>query len=142
MARTRLYTSAVIAACLAFAACGQSAEQGPAETSTPAAVTAASPPTTIGECAETTVTETGPRLEGVPDSGSTVVYANGASQVSYDLIDGISHSQAGDTVNLCLVSIPENCPPGDDRGRVYTATNARTGESWTAPDSQHMCGGA
>ena len=142
MARTRLYTSAVIAACLAFAACGPSAEQQSAETSTPAAVAAASAPSTVGECEETTVTQTGPRLEGVPDSGSTIVYANGTSQVSYDVIDGIDHSQTGDTVNLCLVSIPENCPPGDDRGRVYRATNARTGESWTAPDSQHMCGGA
>ena len=24
---------------------------------------------------------------------------------------------------MCLVSIPEDCPPGDDRGRIYTTTN-------------------
>ena len=39
-------------------------------------------------------------------------------------------------------SVPENCPPGDDRGKIYKATNLRTNESWEAPDSQHSCGGA
>lgn len=135
----RIYALAAIAACLTFAACERAAET-PAETQTPAIV--AETPVNVGDCAQTTITLTGPRLEGVPDSGSSVVYANGLSQVSYDVVAGITNSQTGDTVNLCLVSVPENCPPGDDRGRVYTATNTRTGESWTAPDSQHMCGGA
>lgn len=143
MSHTKLFASAAIAACLTFAACGQPGERTQSET--PAAqseVAATAAPSNVGECVDTTITETGPRLEGVPDSGSTVVYANGLSQVSYDVVEGISHSQTGDSVHLCLVSVPENCPPGDERGRVYTATNARTGESWTAPDSQHMCGGA
>jgi hypothetical protein len=48
----------------------------------------------------------------------------------------------GDSVKLCLIFIPEDCPPGDDRGRFYRATNLRNGESWELPDSQHMCGGA
>jgi hypothetical protein len=50
--------------------------------------------------------------------------------------------RSGDKVKLCLVSLPEDCPPGDDRGKIYRATNLRTGESWEAPDSQHSCGGA
>lgn len=134
---------AAIAVCLMFAACGQTSEQAPATSSAPETTVADSTaPINVGDCAQTTVTETGPRLEGVPDSGSAVVYANGKSQVSYDVVPAITHSQAGDGIQLCLVSIPENCPPGDERGRVYTATNARTGESWTLPDSQHMCGGA
>lgn len=143
MTHAKLFASAAIAACLMIAACNQPAEQTQGETTAPPTeVAATAAPANVGECVDTTITETGPRLEGVPDSGSAVVYANGLSQVSYDVVAGVSHSQTGDAVHLCLVSIPENCPPGDDRGRVYTATNTRTGESWTAPDSQHMCGGA
>ncbi len=51
-------------------------------------------------------------------------------------------SRKGDKVYVCLMSILANCPPGDDRGRVYTTTNLRTMESWTLPDSEHSCGGA
>jgi hypothetical protein len=98
-------------------------------------------PTVVGECSETTIEDIGYRL-GDPDSGSAISYANGGGQVSYDTIPEIHRSQIGDPVRLCLVSIPEDCPPGDDRGKVYSATNLRTGESWEAPDSQHSCGGA
>ncbi len=132
---------AVLAAtCLSLAACSPAP---PAQTDT-TSVAAISEPTAerVGDCVDTSVASIGSRLEGVPDSGSSILYANGKGQVSYDAIPGIDHSRAGDAIHLCLASIPENCPPGDDRGRVYTATNARTNETWTAPDSQHMCGGA
>ncbi len=132
----------VVAACVAVSACGQSGVAAP-ESTTPAAETVASAaPANVGDCVETAVTLVGPRLEGVADSGSSIVYANGLSQVEYDVIPGIANSQAGDQVRLCLVSVPENCPPGDNRGRVYAGTNLRTNETWSAPDSQHMCGGA
>ncbi len=98
-------------------------------------------PTEIGQCSETTIEDIGYRL-GDPDSGSAISYANGGGQVSYDTIPEIHRSRVGDPVKLCLVSLPEDCPPGDDRGKVYSATNLRTGESWQAPDSQHSCGGA
>lgn len=98
-------------------------------------------PTEIGACSETTIEDIGYRL-GDPDSGSAISYANGGGQVSYDTIPEIHRSRVGDPVRLCLVSIPEDCPPGDDRGKVYSATNFRTGDSWEAPDSQHSCGGA
>jgi hypothetical protein len=98
-------------------------------------------PTEIGACSETTIEDIGYRL-GDPDSGSAISYPNGGGQVSYDTIPEIHRSRVGDPVRLCLVSIPEDCPPGDDRGKVYSATNLRTGESWEAPDSQHSCGGA
>jgi hypothetical protein len=98
-------------------------------------------PTEIGACSETTIEDIGYRL-GDPNSGSAISYANGGGQVSYDTIPEIHRSRVGDPVRLCLVSIPEDCPPGDDRGKVYSATNLRTGESWEAPDSQHSCGGA
>jgi hypothetical protein len=98
-------------------------------------------PTEIGACSETTIEDIGYRL-GDPDSGSAISYANGGGQVSYDTIPEIHRSRVGDPVRLCHVSIPEDCPPGDDRGKVYSATNLRTGDSWEAPDSQHSCGGA
>jgi hypothetical protein len=97
--------------------------------------------TEIGACSETTIEDIGYRL-GDPDSGSAISYANGGGQVSYDTIPEIHRSRVGDPVRLCLVRIPEDCPPGDDRGKVYSATNLRTGDSWEAPDSQHSCGGA
>jgi hypothetical protein len=102
---------------------------------------AAALPTTVGQCSETVITTIGHRLEN-PDSGSVVQYQNGLIQISYDLIAAIHRSHVGDKVKVCLVSLPQNCPPGDDRGKVYRATNLRTGESWEAPDSQHSCGGA
>ena len=142
----RTISVAAMSACLALAGCGPK----PAATTTEAATTtttttetvASAKPQNVGDCVETTVAGAGPRLEGVPTSGSSVQYANGMSQVEYDAVPGIDHSKAGDAVRVCLVSIPENCPPGDDRGRVYGATNLRTNETWSAPDSEHSCGGA
>jgi hypothetical protein len=99
-------------------------------------------PTTVGQCAQTTVKSVGTRLDGTPGSGSAISYSNGGGQVSYDQIPGIDGSQAGDAITLCLVSLPQNCPPGDDRGKVYSATNQRTGATWTEADSEHSCGGA
>jgi hypothetical protein len=104
-------------------------------------VQAAPLPTSVGACSETKIKAIGYRL-GTPDSGSAISYVNGGVQISYDTIPEIHRSKVGDRVKLCLVSLPQDCPPGDDRGKVYRATNLRTGESWEAPDSQHMCGGA
>lgn len=41
-----------------------------------------------------------------------------------------------------LIFVPKDCPPGDDRGRVYETTNLRTHEVWQTHDDPHMCGGA
>jgi hypothetical protein len=95
-----------------------------------------------GDCVNTTVASIGSRLEGVPDSGSAIQYTNKLGQVSYDLVPGIQQAQVGDAVTLCLVSLPQDCPPGDDRGKVYNAVDQRTGLSWKEGDSEHECGGA
>lgn len=142
----RLWAMAAATAALALAACGQPKNDKAAAPAEPA-VTAPAPstaalPAKVGECVETALTDKGPRLEGMPESGTSATYANGLAQVDYDVIPGIDHSTLGDKVKLCLVSLPTDCPPGDDRGKIYKATNLRTGESWTAPDSQHACGGA
>lgn len=99
-------------------------------------------PTKVGQCVTTRIAELASRLENMPDSGSAVNYANGVYQVSYDTIPGLVTARVGDSVTLCLKSLPSGCPKGDDRGKIYSATDLRTKKSWEAPDSEHMCGGA
>jgi uncharacterized protein len=106
-------------------------------------------PGRIGQCTTTKIasiaTRFGDELKPsteLDSSGSAVSYANGGYQVSYSYISALADSHIGDEVLLCLVSIPKNCPPGDDRGKFYSATNLRTKGSWLLPDAQHMCGGA
>lgn len=148
MAVARVFSIAALAATLVLPGCGPGGA-GDAGTGADAPAppemsrsVAAAKPEQVGQCVATTISSVGVRLEGVPDSGSAIQYANGMSQVSYDAVEGIDHSRVGDEVQICLVSIPEDCPPGDDRGRVYAGTNQRTGETWSAPDSAHNCGGA
>jgi hypothetical protein len=109
---------------------------------TATAVSAASLPKKVGQCTETAVKSVEYRLEGAPDSGSAISYANGGYQVSYEAVPAIRHSRRGDKIRLCLIELPTDCPPGDNRGKIYRATNLRTGETWELPDSEHACGGA
>ena len=100
-------------------------------------------PTEIGQCSKTTITKIGTRFDDNPSVGGTAIeYANGGYQVSYDTIWGSKDSVVGDEVYLCLISLPENCPAGDERGKVYSSINLRNGKYWQAQDSQHSCGGA
>ena len=107
-----------------------------------AATPASAIPASVGACVETSVRLVGPRLEGVPDSGSAIEYENGLMQVEYAAVPAIDQSRPGDRVRVCLTSIPDNCPANDERGRMFQGTNLRTGESWSAPNSEHSCGGA
>lgn len=101
-------------------------------------------PTQVGACSQSTISFIGGRLEGDNnfETGTAIEFDNGGVQISYDREEGVVNSRIGDPVRICLVSIPEGCPPGDDRGRDYVTTNLRTGSSWEMPDSAHMCGGA
>jgi hypothetical protein len=100
----------------------------------------------VGTCVRTTISHVGQRLEdGVTRRvipGSAVDFANGLGQVSYDQVPALNQSRRGDPVFVCLMRLPDHCPPGDVRGKLYTTTNLRTEESWTLPDSAHGCGGA
>lgn len=102
----------------------------------------------VGTCALTRVKRVETRLvdssnnRPIRGSGSAVVFQNGLYQVSYDQVAAVDHSRSGDPVYVCLMKLPRNCPPGDNRGKLYTTTNLRTLESWTLPDAEHMCGGA
>ena len=82
-------------------------------------------PNEIGQCVETTIEKVGSRLVGVSESGDAVMYSNGIFGVSYDAVPGLRRSKPGDPVQLCLTSLPEDCPPGDERGKIYTATNLK-----------------
>ena len=99
-------------------------------------------PTSEGACSLTQVTRLGSRLEGDPQSGSAAEEANGADQISYDVIAAIQRTRRGDPALVCLISLPTDCPAGDDRGKVYAVANLRTLGAWSAPDSEHGCGGA
>lgn len=106
-------------------------------------------PTRIGECRETRIVQITTRFGGPltydqdhSDSGSFVRFSNGGTQMSFSKIEELIRSRVRDRVRMCLVSIPELCPPRDDRGRSYTTTNLRTGETWTLPDDTRVCGGA
>jgi hypothetical protein len=96
----------------------------------------------IGQCQKAEIAELGGRLQGMPDSGTSIVYSNDVVGISYDVVRAVRNSRVGDPVIVCLVSIPRNCPKGDDRGKVYSAKNLRTKQQWALPDASHMCGGA
>jgi hypothetical protein len=99
-------------------------------------------PAKVGQCVITKVSEIGTRLEGIPDSGTSITFSNGISLVSYDAVPQAVASKPGDKVKMCLKSVPQDCPPGDERGKIYSVTNLRTKKKFTLPDSQHQCGGA
>jgi hypothetical protein len=134
-------TTPLLAAAALLAAPAADAQRRPPPRNDP-------PPTRPGTCAYTHVRQVTQRLEDgvsnrvIPDSGSAVQLANGLYQVSYDQVAAVNASRRGDAVWICLMTLPQNCPPGDDRGKLYTTTNLRTGESWTLPDAEHGCGGA
>lgn len=99
-------------------------------------------PPAVGQCSLTTETEKTYRFEGEPSSGSAARFANGAQGVSYDLVAGIERSRVGDGAIVCLASLPQDCPKGDERGKVYAVGDLRTLMSWALPDAEHLCGGA
>lgn len=104
-------------------------------------------PARIGDCAVTHIAELSTRIgeggalaDADPDAGSSVTFTNGGALVSYDHEEGLASSQVGDAVALCLMSIPRDCPQGDDRGKVYYGVDLMLKGTWALPDSQHMCG--
>ncbi len=106
-------------------------------------------PRTPGTCSLSRIQQVGTRLgDGTqpvgndPGSGSAVIEANKAMQVFYDQIPDIDHSRAGDPALVCLIDLPHDCPPDDDRGKVYGVANLRTKGVWSGPDAEHLCGGA
>jgi hypothetical protein len=108
----------------------------------------APPPTQIGQCANTFIQRIGTRFidsstgTSTTGNGTSALLTNGVYLVSYDQVKQLQVARVGDQVKLCLLHIPENCPRSDNRGKIYSLLNYRTGGSVNLPDSQHMCGGA
>lgn len=107
-------------------------------------------PKRVGACTRTKISGLGTRFgetlkppsDPSDDHGTSIDYANGGHGVTYSYEPSVGDAAIGDDVALCLVSVPKGCPPGDDRGKMYSATDLRTKGSWILPDAQHMCGGA
>lgn len=105
-------------------------------------------PQQIAQCVKTRISQVTTRFgkpltpETAADGGIYAAYENGGYVSSYEGGAGFDGAKAGQAVIQCLVSIPRDCPAGDDRGRVYYSLDLATKGSWTAPDSQHSCGGA
>jgi hypothetical protein len=105
-------------------------------------------PSRIGQCAsthiETLTTRLGddPLETAGPEAGSAATFTNGGTAVSYDREPGLAASKVGELVEMCLISIPRDCPKDDERGRVYYSLDLIAKGTWALPDSQHLCGGA
>jgi len=107
-------------------------------------------PTKVGQCANTRVVKISDRFGdpiGAKDQdgisgGTSIRLANDGYQVSYETVPTIERTRVGDRVIMCLVFIPQDCPKGDKRGKIYTTVNLRLKASWSLPDAPHSCGGA
>lgn len=109
-------------------------------------------PQRLGQCTLTTIADLGYKLETTDGQGNVqtvldpsrdeVRYTDGLAQFSMTKLPGIKGARKGDRVKLCLTEIPDECPPGDDRGKVYKAWDLRTKKNWEAMNSEHDCGGA
>ena len=105
-------------------------------------------PSSIGQCAPTHIKTLTTRLgddpleTASPDAGSAATFTNGGTAVSYDREPGLASSKVGAPVIMCLISIPRDCPKGDERGRVYYSVDLTAKGTWALPDSVHVCGGA
>lgn len=127
-----------------------------ADALTGTAVRAETPPRTIGGCSLTTVISKRFRMAPSPgDPGYNPSDSPLGKEVLISLKNGLGlYAGDGDTfilstdfapghrVTLCLLSLPKNCPPGDNRGKIYSLTDRQTRRTMKGIDSWHLCGGA
>lgn len=121
-----------------------------------AAARAEAPPRSEGTCSSTTVESKRFRMARSPgDPGYTPSDNPAGKEVLISLNNGIGvyagdgdafilspHFASGHPVTLCLIEVPKHCPPGDNRGKIYTLTDRKTGRTVRGIDSWHLCGGA
>ena len=115
-------------------------------------------PQKVGACTDSTIMEKNTRFEGAVagEAGGEVNVLVAAELGLYiQSVSGLPDSAnadkymystndfaIGDKIKLCLIALPEDCPKGDDRGKVYTVTNYKNDKSFTGVDAWHLCGGA
>lgn len=152
--RSKAILASLAIAALVLGGCANSES----ETALPAdpASEISSIPTRIGDCFETQVVDKFFRLWAPDDPempqeeygiGKEIVLKLPNEFLLYT--DQIGDRQLaspdyapGNPVQLCLVSIPTDCPPGDDRGKEYSLLDRKTGYQAVHIDSWHLCGGA
>lgn len=105
------------------------------------------PPRKHAECSQTRIRSLTTRFGepvsyGNEDLGTAVEYENGVFVISYSRDDGLYNAKVGQPVVVCLLTVPYDCPAGDDRGRFYYTLNLSTRLEWVMADAQHVCGGA
>lgn len=104
-------------------------------------------PEQAGECVRTRIESVTTRFGNALSSnnvqeGIAIRYAAGLGVVDYDRSWRMDHLAPGHDVVVCLMSIPFDCPQGDDRGRLYYNYHPGAQIQWIMTDTQHMCGGA
>lgn len=117
---------------------------------------AAPPPTTVGRCSESWIQSKRFRMVPSPgDAGYSRTNDDFGKEVLIQLTNGVgiysghgddfilsSNFAAGHRVRVCLDSLPQHCPPGDNRGKRYSFYDLQTGARTSGADSWHLCGGA
>ena len=91
-------------------------------------------PKSPGQCVSTRVAEVHPRLGGDGpvksedyDSGTAVEFDNGGHQVSYSHEQALLASQPGDSVVMCLISVPQACLPATtEAAHIWSPTPGRS----------------
>lgn len=95
----------------------------------------------IGTCYETSIHDVDLGSGTAVRRGVGIVYTNGRTMLQFgDVI--AKRWLKGDHVKMCVVSVPQNCPPDSDHssaGVVYQVRNLRTGDKWKAADSDKSC---
>lgn len=152
--RSKFGIAVVIIAALTIGGCANSQSEGELPDSQSNVVPY--PPTQIGECAETEIVGKFFRLWASDDPdlpeeefgiGKEIVLKLPNELFLYtDLIGDRALASPdytpGNPVQICLVSIPTDCPPGDDRGKEYSLLDRKTDYFAVQIDSWHLCGGA
>ena len=114
------------------------------------------PPSRVGSCSVSFVLSKRFRMVVSPGDpgyqrssdpfGKEVIISltNGLSIYSGDGDDFIlsANFAAGHRVQACLLALPSDCPPGDQRGKRYRFVDLQTGSRAEGNDSWHLCGGA
>ena len=117
---------------------------------------AAGPPSRVGSCSDSFAFSK--RFRMVPSPGDSDYQRSSdpfGKEVIISLTNGLSiYSGDGDEfilstnfapghrVQACLLALPKDCPPGDQRGKRYRFVDLQTGARAEGIDSWHFCGGA
>ena len=117
---------------------------------------AAVPPSRVGSCSDSFVLAKRFRMVASPgDLGYQRTMDPFGKEVIISLTNGLSiysgegddfilstNFAAGHRIQACLLALPSDCPPGDDRGKRYRFVDWQTGARAEGIDSWHLCGGA